>query len=53
MGPVLVEAFRYNKWANLHLLDACANLSDAQLELSSPGTMGAIAATLTHLLAAE
>ncbi|HEV2034409.1 MAG TPA: DinB family protein [Candidatus Dormibacteraeota bacterium] len=53
MGPVLVEAFRYHRWASLHLLDVCAKLSDEQLQLSSPGTMGTIAATLTHLVAAE
>jgi uncharacterized damage-inducible protein DinB len=53
MGPVLVEAFRYNRWANLHLLDVCAKLSDDQLQLTSPGTFGTIAATLTHMVAAE
>jgi uncharacterized damage-inducible protein DinB len=37
----------------MHLLDVCAKLSDEQLQLSSPGTMGTIAATLTHLVAAE
>jgi uncharacterized damage-inducible protein DinB len=53
LGPVLIEAFRYNKWANLHLLDVCAKLSDEQLQLTSPGTFGTIASTLTHMLAAE
>ena len=53
MGPVLVEAFRYNKWANLHLLDVCAKLSDEQLELTSPGTYGTIAATWQHLVNSE
>jgi uncharacterized damage-inducible protein DinB len=49
----LIEAFRYHKWANLHLLDVCARLSDEQLQLTSPGTYGTIAATLLHLVAAE
>jgi len=53
LGPVLIEAFRYNRWANLHLLDVCAKLTDEQLRLTSPGTFGTIAATLTHMLAAE
>src|SRR5258708_22934154 len=53
MGPWSVEAFRYNKWANLHLLDVSAKLSDEQLQLTSPGTYGTIAATWLHLLAAE
>jgi uncharacterized damage-inducible protein DinB len=49
----LVEAFRYNKWANLHLLDVCAKLSAKQLELTAPGTYGTIAATWQHLVGAE
>lgn len=53
MEPLLVEAFRYNKWANLHLLDACLSLSDAQLRLTAAGTYGTIADTWLHLLGAE
>ncbi len=53
MGPLLIEAFRYHKWANLHLLEVCAGLTPEQLQLSSPGTYGTIAATLLHLLGAE
>lgn len=53
MDELLIEAFRYNKWANLHLLDVCAKLSDEQLELTAPGTYGTIAATFVHLTAAE
>ncbi len=53
MGDVLLEAFRYNRWANMHVLDVCSSLTDDQLQLSSPGTYGTIAATLQHLLAAE
>jgi uncharacterized damage-inducible protein DinB len=51
--PPLIEAFRYHKWANLHLLDVCAKLSSDQLQLTTPGTYGTIAATLHHLLSAE
>jgi uncharacterized damage-inducible protein DinB len=53
LEPLLIEAFRYNKWANLHLLDVCAKLSDEQLQLTTPGTYGTIAATLLHLMSAE
>jgi uncharacterized damage-inducible protein DinB len=53
MGPILIEAFRYNRWANLHLLDVCAGLSDDQLQLTAPGTYGTIAATFVHLVSAE
>jgi uncharacterized damage-inducible protein DinB len=53
MKPLLVEAFLYNKWANLHLLDVCAGFSEEQLQMTSPGTYGTLAATFLHLLAAE
>lgn len=53
MSDFLVQALRYNRWANLHLLDVCSKLSGELLELSSPGTYGTISATWLHLLAAE
>jgi uncharacterized damage-inducible protein DinB len=53
MSDFLVQALRYNRWANLQLLDVCSKLSDEQLQLSSPGTYGSIASTWQHLLAAE
>ena len=53
MDELLIEAFRYNKWANVHLLDVCAKLSGEQLQLTAPGTYGTIAATFLHLLSAE
>ena len=53
MGDALLEAFRYNRWANLHLLDICSSLDEAKLQLTSPGTYGTIGATLQHLLATE
>jgi hypothetical protein len=48
-----IEAFRYHRWANLHLLDVCAELSPEQLDLTAPGTYGTIAGSWLHLLAAE
>jgi hypothetical protein len=53
LGPLWIEAFRYHKWANLHLLDICAELSPDQMNLTAPGTYGTIAGTWLHLLAAE
>ena len=53
MSDVLVQALHYNRWATLHLLDVCTQLSDDQLQLSAEGTYGTIAATWQHLLAAE
>jgi uncharacterized damage-inducible protein DinB len=53
MGPLGIEAFRYNRWANLLLLDACSSLTHHQLELTAPGTYGTVASTFLHLLGAE
>ena len=53
MGPFWIEAFRYNKWANLHLLEVCASFTDEQLQLTAPGTYGSLERTLMHLLGAE
>lgn len=53
MDELWIEAFRYNKWANLHLLDVCAKLTDEQLERTAPGTYGTIASTFHHLVGAE
>ena len=49
----MLEAFRYNKWANLYLLDICAKLSEEQLQLTAPGTYGTLAATWQHLVNSE
>jgi len=53
MSDVLVQALRYNRWANLQLLDVCSRLTEEQLQLSSSGTYGSVAATWQHLVAAE
>ena len=50
----LADCFRYNLWANLHLLDACAHLPDAQLDApAAAGTFGSVRQTLLHLFTAE
>jgi len=49
----LVELFKHNLWANLRLLDACAELTPEQLEATIEGTYGRIQDTFVHLLAAE
>jgi uncharacterized damage-inducible protein DinB len=53
VDTLLVEAFRYNRWANLHLLDVCSKLPEKRLDLTAPGTYGTIAATFHHLVNAE
>src|SRR2546423_8829653 len=53
MNQPLQDFFKYNLWANLRLLDACAYLSDAQLDATTKGTFGSVRETLMHLFAAE
>jgi hypothetical protein len=53
MTTGLPDFFQYNLWANLGLLDACAHLSDAQLDATTRGTFGSVRETLMHLFAAE
>ena len=50
---ILAELYRHNAWANLKLLDACAELTDAQLDVSTAGTYGRLRDTLVHICAAE
>ena len=49
----LPDFFKYNLWANLRLLDACAQLTDAQLDATTIGTFGSMRDTLVHLVASE
>jgi uncharacterized damage-inducible protein DinB len=53
MTTGLPDFFKYNLWANLRLLDACAQLSDAQLGATMKGTYGSVRETLMHMLTAE
>ena len=53
MTTGLPEFFKYNLWANLRLLDVCAQLSDAQLNATTKGIYGSVRETLMHMLAAE
>ena len=53
MTTGLADFFTYNLWANLRLLDACAHLSDAQLDATTKGTFGSVRETLMHLFASE
>jgi uncharacterized damage-inducible protein DinB len=53
MTTGLPDFFKYNLWANLRLLDACAQLSDAQLDATAKGTFGSVRETLMHMFASE
>ncbi|HYK98327.1 MAG TPA: DinB family protein [Candidatus Acidoferrales bacterium] len=51
-GP-LADVFRYNRWANLALLDACAALTTEQLDARVPGTTRTIRELLVHLVGGQ
>ena len=53
MSELLVELYRHNLWANLRMADACAGLTEGQLDASVHGTAGSIRATLLHIAGAE
>jgi uncharacterized damage-inducible protein DinB len=53
MTTGLHDFFKYNLWANLRLLDACAQLSDAQLDAAMIGTFGSVRETIMHLCSSE
>jgi uncharacterized damage-inducible protein DinB len=53
VAGVGVEVFKHNLWANLRLLDACAALSEDDLQATAPGTYGKVRDTLVHLFASE
>jgi uncharacterized damage-inducible protein DinB len=51
--PMAAEFLHYNRWANLHLIDACGDLTPELLASATPGTYGSIYETLRHLIRAE
>jgi uncharacterized damage-inducible protein DinB len=53
MATVIADFFKFNLWANLRVLDACAGIDDAQLDATVRGTFGSVRETLVHIVAAE
>lgn len=49
----LTTLFRHHLWANLKILDACQDLSEAQLNASAVGSYGSIIETLRHIVRSE
>ena len=51
---ILVKLFEHNNWANLQIVQACAALSEAQLDLEPQSvTKGSIRKTLLHLVSSQ
>lgn len=49
----MLRQLRHDVWATERLIDHCRELSDAQLDLTVPGTYGTIRRTLAHIVAAD
>ena len=52
-ASLLRDFFDHHVWANGRLLEACAGVTDEQLQFAAPGTYGTIAATLHHIVQAD
>jgi uncharacterized damage-inducible protein DinB len=53
MNDGLIDGFRHNTWATHQVLQACASLTNDQLNTTVTGTYGSIIATLRHLVSSE
>ena len=53
MNAALVEIFKYNRWANLELIEACRSLTEAQLDARSPVTSGSVRVLLMHVIGGQ
>ena len=53
MTAALDHVLRHNAWANRALLEHCATLAPAALELKASGTYGTLHDTLQHVVAGE
>jgi uncharacterized damage-inducible protein DinB len=53
MNTGLADFFKHHLWANLRVLEACARLSDAQLDATTTGAFGSVRQTLMHIFASE
>lgn len=52
-NPILANLFSQNLWANLALIDACAEVDPAVLDAAAPGTYDTIRGTLWHMIEIE
>ena len=53
VNEALVELFKHKTWATLLVIEALQDVDADVLDLTTPGTYGAIRATLQHLVAAD
>lgn len=53
MTEAFVEMFRYNRWANQVLLEACQGLTDVQLDARPPGISGTVRELIMHVVGGQ
>jgi len=53
MNQPLAEMFKYNRWANLTLLEACRGLTHETLIAKPPGLSGTIGEILVHIVGGQ
>jgi uncharacterized damage-inducible protein DinB len=53
MTNPLAQILRYNRWANLTLLDACRDLTDEQLDARVHGVSGSVRELLLHFVGGQ
>ena len=53
MNQPLAEMFKYNRWANLVLLEACRGLTQETLTAKPPGLSGTIGEILVHIVGGQ
>jgi len=53
MSDLITDFTRQNEWANLRLIEACRDLTDAQLDSTAEGTFGTIRETWQHVISSE
>ena len=53
MNQPLAEMFKYNRWANLTLLEACRGLTHETLIVKPPGLSGTISEILVHIVGGQ
>jgi uncharacterized damage-inducible protein DinB len=52
-NPILANLFQFNQWANVELIDACAQLAPELLDTALEGTQGTVRSTLWHMVELE
>jgi uncharacterized damage-inducible protein DinB len=53
MSKALADCLRYNRWANLGLIDACRGLSDEQLDARATSSSRSVRELLQHIVGSE